>query len=253
MADGAAPSDRAPISWTVDWLDSTMTRLHQTIALGVLAITCGSLHGRTADFDIGATVVPSACSILLNRQGVINYGDIPRHRLNKTRVTPLYPHVLNVTISCQQPTRFAVRLKDERAASALQCNAGDSCPVLRDDQNAVIRDYVPYGLGFANGKKIGGFVMSMANNGYQRTDKLWAQILMSNNNGRTWSIPRWDQKPMANAADWVSWSLGGEQPSAQPGVFLTLKVEPLINPLDSLPSNQVIELDGLASFTVEYL
>ena len=72
----------------------------------------------TVDLSVTGRITPTACTPLLSSGGLIDYGKISQQDLNLERGTRLPIKQLQVSIGCNAPSRFALRMRDNRDGTA---------------------------------------------------------------------------------------------------------------------------------------
>jgi type 1 fimbria pilin len=133
-----------------------MKLIHKMFALTALTVACSAAFAQTVPAPINLTVtgkiVPVACNVAIDANGVFNYPDISAGSLNQSTPYPLGPLDKNFTINCPS------------AAAKVGFN-------VVDNQNASVAWTtldVPgvagakaFGLGVAGGKNIGAYALTM--------------------------------------------------------------------------------------------
>nr|WP_315593528.1 DUF1120 domain-containing protein [uncultured Cupriavidus sp.] len=74
----------------------------------------------TANIVIKGTIRPTACDLSLSKSGLVDYGSIRALTLSDSTINVLPGIPITLSIRCDQPTRFAVRLSDGRPGTALE-------------------------------------------------------------------------------------------------------------------------------------
>jgi hypothetical protein len=115
-------------------------------ALATLVLLGAAVHSQaasTTQLAVNGKIIPAACTPLLSSNGLIDYGKLSQQDLNPDKNTPLAPQTMQVSVSCDAPTRFALRMADNR------------------DGTANVNSEIYYGLGLDHsGNRIGLYYMS---------------------------------------------------------------------------------------------
>ena len=113
----------------------------KTVALSsLLFLTCAqsAVAVSMVDLSVQGQIIPRACTPQLSGSGLIDYGKISRQDLNLEQGTRLPLKTLQVSIDCNGPSRYALRMRDNR------------------DGSATVNSEIYYGLGLdPSGNKIG--------------------------------------------------------------------------------------------------
>jgi Protein of unknown function (DUF1120) len=116
------------------------------MAISTLLCLAGAQHAlaaSTMDLGVKGMIVPTACTPWLSSSGTIDYGKISQQDLNVDERTRLPAKHLLFTLGCDGPSRFALRMRDNREGSAL------------------VNSEIYYGLGFDNsGNRLGVYSLS---------------------------------------------------------------------------------------------
>lgn len=119
--------------------------IHRT-ALPALLLALSAAPAQAAssiDLSVLGRIIPTACTPLLSAGGVIDYGKISHQDLNLEQGTRLPVKTLQISIDCNAPSRYALRMRDNR------------------DGSATVNSEIYYGLGFdRSGNRIGLYSMS---------------------------------------------------------------------------------------------
>lgn len=115
-----------------------------TVATPILAQAASSIQLRV----IGTVALPS-CDITAPDGAAIKYGKIASDTLKTHETTPIGNAHTSIRINCYAPTLFAIKPTDARAASKITV--------------AGLSDYLLYGLGTIDGKKIGAYTIDFTN------------------------------------------------------------------------------------------
>ena len=215
----------------------------------ILTAASSTVFANDIDVKIIGTISPSACTPILSGDGTIDYGIIPASSLKKDDYTQLDKKRLNFSITCDAPTKVALRAINGRPDSAAGTTElgiyGGEAP---DGIDNVYGTYV-YGLGLDSGQKVGGYNISLhditldgENAGYitQEEGKPWE--------AGTATFLAWD-KPFLR-----SFTLGDTtEPAAFMALAGTLGVQAYLNKSSELDLTKPVKLDGLTTLELVYL
>jgi type 1 fimbria pilin len=214
-----------------------------------LAISAGVHAADTAELQVKGSVRPSACTLTLSADGVVDYGRIPASRLSDTKVTSLGGRTVNYAINCANgAARVALQITDNRKSSVVKGMALDVSKHW-DDSAA-------FGLGIVDGKTIGIYLVVMNGgtqaNGGSSTSTLSPAI--SGDGGKTWRTSSSGYLQLISDR-WYSWgsSYTDLEPVAISNVSGTLTVVAFIDKLGNIPPGNDIPLDGLTTLEMRYL
>jgi len=70
------------------------------------------------DLNVNGRIIPVSCAPSLSANGVVDFGKIAQQDLNLTTGTRLPVKSLNLTVTCNGPVRYALRMHDNRDGSA---------------------------------------------------------------------------------------------------------------------------------------
>lgn len=207
---------------------NTSTRT-PTLLLSLLATTT-ALADSTVQLAVQGALTPSACVVLLSKNGIIDLGRIPAKSLNKDEFTVLPSQILELNVTCGSPTLYALVGMDNRADSSL-------APGFF------------YGLGkniHAPVERLGSVAFSYRN---PVGDGQAVQPLASSNNGASW-FP----EPNAYPRNYMAF--------AQPGAIVPrpltrldtlVRIDTSINAAMYLTLDQEVPLDGSITLDLRYL
>ena len=192
----------------------------------------------TVELTVGGVITPMACTPVLAGGGVVDFGKISQQDLNQATGTRLPLKSLNLTVSCNAPGRYALRMRDNR------------------DGTAHVNSEIFYGLGLdGSGNKIG--VYSVKFDPKQTVVGSGVQIYgtESTTGGVAWRTSN------SNPIDIGSRSLLGftvtEGSTAGPSpiqvLSSTLTLEAVINAKQNLDLSHDVRMDGSATLEVVYL
>ncbi|MGY2289399.1 DUF1120 domain-containing protein [Pseudomonas sp. SDO528_S397] len=195
--------------------------------------------GRSRELTLLARFAPAACTPSLSNGGHVALGKLSVGDLHPQQETALAPRPVLLTVGCDAPTFFALRLQDNRPGSA----TGSA-------------DASTYGLGLdARQQKIGRYRLVF--DPTRVTADQFAQLYRTDS--ATGSLP-WsaaNSSPLGAAADrylgfaTTAGSTGG--PAAIQNLSATASLEAVIAPLGELDLGSEVRLDGAATLEIHYL
>ncbi|NMX61253.1 DUF1120 domain-containing protein [Pseudomonas sp. WS 5021] len=192
----------------------------------------------TVDLSVTGRITPTACTPLLSSGGLIDYGKISQQDLNLERGTRLPIKQLQVSIGCNAPSRFALRMRDNR------------------DGTATVNSEIYYGLGLDHsGNRIGLYSMSFDPRHTLVDSTATVFGTESTTGGLAWRTA--NLNPIDIGANSylgftdIQGSTAG--PSAIQELVSTVKVEAVINARQNLDLSRDTPLDGSATLEVLYL
>ncbi|MBT2372116.1 DUF1120 domain-containing protein [Pseudomonas fluorescens] len=210
------------------------------IILSILLLA-GAQHAHaasTVDLSVKGLITPTACTPLLSSGGLIDYGKISQQDLNQDKGTRLPVKHLQVSVACNAPSRFALRMRDNR------------------DGSAMVNSEIYYGLGLDNsGNRIG--LYSMTFDPRQTVVDSTALIYgtESTTGGLAWRTA--NLNPIDIGANSYLGFTDAEGSTAGPSaireLISTVKVETVINAKQNLDLSTDTLLDGSATMEVVYL
>lgn len=211
------------------------------IALFSLLLLIGNAPAQAAsivELAIKGRITPTACTPLLSHGAVIDYGKISLQDLNVDKSTRLPVKLLQVTVTCNAPNRYALRMHDNR------------------DGSAMVNSEIYYGLGFdRSGNRIGLYSMSFDPRQTQVDSTTQVYGTESTTSGLAWRSANLNPIDIGSNSylgftDIIGSTAG---PSAIQELISTVKVQTVINATQNLDLSSDIPLDGLATLEVLYL
>ena len=214
------------------------TLLSALATVAWLAASASAQAASTVELTVGGLITPMACTPVLSGGGLIDFGKISRQDLNQSTGTRLPLKSLTLTVSCNVPGRYALRMRDNR------------------DGTAHVNSEIYYGLGLDSaGNKIGVYSVKFD------PRKTVADALPviygteSTTGGLAWRTSN------SNPIDIGSRSLLGftevagsnAGPSAIQNLTSTLTLEAVINARQNLDLSVETPMDGSATLEVVYL
>ena len=193
----------------------------------LVSTSASSLAASTVDLTVKGVITPSACTPGLSGAGVIDYGKISAKDLNLTTQTPLPRTTLQLTITCEGSTLFAIKGTDNRAGSGSTLNG--------------------YGLGLINGtQKLGGMSLRLLSS---VADGVPVRTVGSYDNGVTWGSESYLMRGNLIAPA----PTGIDLPTPVQQWAADLRVMPFIAKTSGLDLTNEAPIDGSVTLTVRYL
>ena len=203
-----------------------------------LAASIGAHATNVAELVVRGTIKPVACNLSLAGSGVVDYQTIPAASLSPTQFTPLAAKTVGLNINCgQAPAQFREALTDLQPASKVTGILGAG---FSEAQN--------YGLGLANGKRTGGYSVTLKN--LQSSSGALSPIMRSSQ-GASWQN---SDGVVAQSPVQYSWRSGTTAvPASITSLTGTLEVKAVINRTQDLDLTRDVTLDGRTSLSVDYI
>ena len=207
---------------------------------GLLLLACAPsvLAASAVDLTVKGLIVPAACLPQFPGGALIDYGKIAQQDLNLGTATRLPVKPLLFAIACSGPTRYALRMRDNREGSAM------------------VNSEIYYGLGFdISGNRLG--VYSMTFDPRQTQANTTAQIYgtESTTGGVAWRTSNLNPIDIGSRSylgfTEVEGSVSG--PTAIGTLTGTVTVQTVINAKQNLDLSADVLLDGSATMEVVYL
>ncbi|USW96980.1 DUF1120 domain-containing protein [Pseudomonas proteolytica] len=204
----------------------------------LLACAQSALAVSTVDLSVHGQIIPSACTPLLSSGGLIDYGKISRQDLNLAQGTRLPLKTLHLSVNCTGPSRYALRMRDNR------------------DGSATVNSEIYYGLGFDTaGNRLGLYSMSFDPRQTQADSTAQIYGTESTSGGLGWRTA--NLNPIDIGANSylgytdIEGSVAG--PSAITTLSTTVQIHTVINARQNLDLSVETDLDGSATLEVVYL
>ncbi|NMZ33245.1 DUF1120 domain-containing protein [Pseudomonas proteolytica] len=213
----------------------------KTVALSsLLFLTCAqsAVAVSVVDLSVQGQIIPRACTPLLSGSGLIDYGKISRQDLNLEQGTRLPLKTLQVSIDCNGPSRYALRMRDNR------------------DGSATVNSEIYYGLGFDTaGNRLGLYSMSFDPRQTQADSNAQIYGTESTTGGLGWRTS--NLNPIDIGATSYLGFTDTEGSTAGPTAIATLnttvQISTVINARKNLDLSVETDLDGSATLEVVYL
>lgn len=213
----------------------TLTALVAALLIGPTACTFAA---SSIGLSVSGTITPVACTPSLSNNGQVDFGKISRQDLNIDKRTRLRDETFELTIRCNVPARFALRMQDHR------------------DGSAIVNSEIYYGLNVdRSSNKIGLYSLHFepastvvdALPQVYRTD--------STTDGRAWSTSSTSTIPIAAKSYLGFTDIAGSTagPIAIQSLSSRVTLQTVIAPTSELDLSGDIVLDGTATLEVLYL
>lgn len=234
---------------------------HLLVLLGATAaVTVGASAqaATTAELRITGRITPPACSIVLDGNGVVDFGSQGFNTLAADG-TRFAERTVGVNITCEGPARVGLQVVDNRASSKV--TKASLAATAWASSAAALGDRYVYGLGTtANGNggqaNIGG-VMFGFQGGVVTADGTANSHVIYSADRNSWQFDAIARAYMTPDMTYSFVRGAATATNATPATVTTvtgnLTVVPTINRNSALPAGQLIELDGSATLTLVYL
>ncbi|MGR3888120.1 DUF1120 domain-containing protein [Pseudomonas sp. 1152_12] len=216
-----------------------MKILLSTLTAGVWLTSLSAANAAsTAELTVGGLITPMACTPVLSAGGLIDFGKISQKDLNQTTGTRLPLKSLTLTVSCNAPGRYALRMRDNR------------------DGTAHVNSEIYYGLGLDSaGNKLGVYSVSFDPKQTVADALPVTYGTESTTGGLAWRTSNSNpidigSKSLLGFTDVVGSTAG---PSAIKNLTSTLTLEAVINAKQNLDLSVETPMDGSATLEVVYL
>ncbi|MCU5772975.1 DUF1120 domain-containing protein [Erwiniaceae bacterium BAC15a-03b] len=225
--------------------------LHYNGLFCVLMIVQPVVADTTIRLMIAAEVQPSACQLLLDNSGVVNFGQYALERLNSDAPSLLGSRDINLHIQCESPRQVAWSIIDERA-DTLDHSLSFSGVISDSGQRIVAADSL-YGLGLSRtGRPLGAYRVE-ARFAHAQVDGQhvsWSWIT-AQKAGQHWQGTGGDMFTQPGR-QWFT-PTHHNQPLAFSRATVPLRVMAIIAPGQMLASGDITWLAGKATITLTYL
>nr|WP_314567648.1 DUF1120 domain-containing protein [uncultured Pseudomonas sp.] len=211
-------------------------QLLSLVALSLLGLSAQAAS--TVELTVKGLITPMACTPVLSGGGRVDFGKISRSDLNLTTGTRLPLKYLTLTVSCNAPGLFALRMRDNR------------------DGTAHVNSEIFYGLGLdTSGNKIGVYSLSFDPTQTVVDDLPVVYGTESTTGGVAWRTSNLNpidigSRSLLGFTDVPGSSAG---PSAIQTLTSTLKLEATLNARQNLDLSVDTPMDGSATLEVVYL
>ena len=221
------------------WARRDALRVSDTVTWDTSGVFDAINAGRSRELRLQARFAPAACTPSLSNGGTVAFGKLSVMDLSVDKETALPTRPLVVSVACDAPTAFTLRLQDNRQGSAT--GPGDD---------------TTYGLGLdAQQQKIGRYWLVF--DPARTTADSFPQLYRTDSptGAAPWSSA--SANPLAIGASRFlgfsasAGSTGGPEPIQQ--LSATTSLEAVIAPLGTLDLGSEVRLDGAATLELNYL
>lgn len=196
-------------------------------ATALISFAPFALAASSTDLSVTGAITPSACTPSMSNGGLIDHGKISKKDLNTTTFTAIGTHTLQLMISCEAPSTFALRSIDNRPNTATN------------------RDW--YGFGKTEAGENLGFVIPMMKSAM--ADGQPAQSIISWDDGKTWGRHHHLRPNLLIA---VASPSDHSTPMLAKDASFEVDITSHIARTDSLTLNDEVSLDGSVTFEMTY-
>ncbi|WP_448652840.1 DUF1120 domain-containing protein [Pseudomonas fluorescens] len=203
-----------------------------------VAMAASAQAASTVELTVGGLITPMACTPVLSAGGLIDFGKISQKDLNQATGTRLPLKSLTLTVSCNAPGRYALRMRDNR------------------DGTAHVNSEIYYGLGLDSaGNKLGVYSVKFDPKQTVADALPVTYGTESTTGGVAWRTSNTNpidigSKSLLGFTDVVGSTAG---PSAIQNLTSTLTLEAVINAKQNLDLSVETPMDGSATLEVVYL
>ena len=221
------------------WASEAATQVRDAVTWDTAGLFEAIAAGRSRELRLLARFAPAACTPTLSNGGHVELGKLSVSDLSMDKNTALAPRALSLSVICDGPTAFAVRMQDNRQGSATG-----------------IADESAYGLGLdARQQKVGRYrllfdpsrITADSSGPVFSTDSASGGLPWSSASARIAAVGA--NRYLGFSA--TSGSTSG--PSAIQNLNATLSLEAVIAPLGSLDLGNEVRLDGSGTLEIIYL
>lgn len=221
------------------WASEAATQVRDAVTWDTAGLFEALAAGRSRELRLLARFAPAACTPTLSNGGHVELGKLSVSDLSMDKDTALAPRALSLSVICDGPTAFALRMQDNRQGSATG-----------------IADESAYGLGLdARQQKIGRYrllfdptrITADSSGPVFSTDSASGDLPWSSASARIAAVGA--NRYLGFSA--TSGSTSG--PSAIQNLNATLSLEAVIAPLGSLDLGHEVRLDGSGTLEIIYL
>ncbi|VWD54575.1 glutamyl-tRNA amidotransferase [Burkholderia lata] len=244
-------------------------KFHQFIApaaaLALLGVTGSAMAQQTsATIEVRGEITPPACNIGFDGNGELTF----TRAFNALDAggTKLESQNIGMNVSCEAPTRVAVKLTDAKAASKIAYSDVLSSAWV-DVTAASNWSGSIFGLGTTpdgenNPQKIGGFMIQVPSGDATVDNQPGKMAGLQANDTLYYSGQPFRDSTLATENDGIrngytfytgGWRSSGTVPVAFETASTTLTVTPTIAKPANLPAGDEIQLDGQVNFELRYL
>lgn len=202
----------------------------RTLLVALLAASAANAFAASSvDLAVKGSITPSACTPTLANGGLADFGKLSAKDLHPDRHTYLSYQTMEMTVTCEAATLFAIAAKDNRAGSESMF------------------DWYNFGLGLINGsEKLGYLTVSVSG---PMADDINVRTIGSQDGGVTWER---EFSLMNNSLTSFA-DMNTLAPLPMQRLAANLQVAAFIAPTQGLTLTNEVPLDGAVTLTVVYL
>lgn len=221
------------------WAQEDSLRVSDAVTWDTSGVFDAINAGRSRELRLQARFAPAACTPSLSNGGTVAFGKLSVMDLSVDKETALPARPLVVSVACDAPTGFTLRLQDNRQGSA-------SGPA----------DDTTYGLGLdARQQKIGRYRLIF--DPLRATADSYPQLYRTDSPTGTAPWSSASASPMAiGASRFLGFSASAGNTSGPVPIqqlSATASLEAVIAPLGTLDLGSEVRLDGAATLELNYL
>ena len=209
------------------------------IPCATLALLSGAAQAASSvELTVKGLITPMACTPVLSSGGLVDFGKISRNDLNLNNGTRLPLKYLTLTVNCNAPGRYALRMRDNR------------------DGTAHVNSEIFYGLGLdSSGNKLGVYSLTFDPKQTVADDLAVAYGTESTTAGQAWRTSNLNPIDIGSRSLLGFTDLQGSTagPSAIQTLSTTVKLEATLNARKNLDLSVETPMDGSATLEVVYL
>ncbi|KRP62253.1 DUF1120 domain-containing protein [Pseudomonas trivialis] len=220
------------------WASEDASRINDAVTWDESGVFDAIDGGRARELRLQARFAPAACTPSLSGGGTVDFGKLSVMDLNMDKDTVLPARSLIVSVACDAPSAFTLRLGDNRLGSATGA-----------------ADDTSFGLGLdARQNRIGRYHLVF--DPTRTTADNWPQLYRTDSATGTSAWSSASALPLAIAASRYlgfstsAGSTSGPVPIKQ--LSATTSLEAVIAPLGSLDLGSEVRLDGAATLEIHY-
>ncbi|MEB0044367.1 MULTISPECIES: DUF1120 domain-containing protein [unclassified Pseudomonas] len=220
------------------WAKVEATRVRDAVTWEVAGLF-DTADGNARELTLQARFAPAACVPSLSNGGVVDFGRLWAKNLNADQDSALPSRTLILSIGCDAPTHFALRMQDNRKGSA----TGGI-------------DETAYGLGQDNSQNnIGRYFLYFDPFDFSADTLPRLYRTDSTTNGVAWSSASASPIPIGNNSFLGFTDTQGSQagPTALQNLSGEVSIRALLAPMNNLDLSNEVLLDGSGTLEIVYL
>lgn len=206
-----------------------MSITRNLLVVALLASSGNAMAASSVDLAVTGTITPSACTPSLANGGVADFGKVSAKDLRPDWPTYLPHQSMQMTVTCDAATLFAIAPTDNREGSESDL------------------DYYNFGIGMINGSEKLGYLTAALFN--RMADGVPVSVIGSRDGGQTWAG---EQNFMDDGLTAFAEN-GTRVPIAIQQLTTDLQIQAVIAASQNLTLNKEESIDGSVTLTVKYL